>query len=297
MAVTHGPPDYRPNRVVILGSAGFVGSSVLRRLELAGVPILALPRTELDLTAPTAGDRLATLLQPDDSLVFAAAQAPVKNNAMLLGNLQMAVTVCAALAVQPVGHLVYISSDAVYADGPLPLTEASPTAPGSLHGVMHLTRELMLASTHPEAFCIVRPTLIYGSGDPHNGYGPNQFLRLVEQDSPIVLFGEGEERRDHVHIDDVAELVTRIVCQRSTGVLNIATGHVTSFRAIAEAVITASGKACVIKTRPRSGPMPHDGYRPFDSAATYAAFHDFTYSDLMAILHSAASEAMPDVAV
>ncbi len=277
MAVTHGPPDYRPNRAVILGSAGFVGSSVVRRLELAGVPILALPRTELDLTAPTAGDRLATLLQPDDSLVFVAAQAPVKNNAMLLSNLQMAVAVCTALAVQPVGHLVYISSDAVYADGPLPLTEASPTAPGSLHGVMHLARELMLASTNPEAFCIVRPTLIYGPGDPHNGYGPNQFLRLVEQDSPIALFGEGEERRDHVHIDDVAELITRIVCQRSTGILNIATGHVTSFRAVAETIVTASGKACAIETRPRSGPMPHDGYRPFDSTATNRAFPDFSY--------------------
>ena len=27
--------------------------------------------------------------------------------------------------------------------------------------------------------CIVRPTLVYGANDPHNGYGPNKFIRLA----------------------------------------------------------------------------------------------------------------------
>ena len=45
---------------------------------------------------------------------------------------------------------------------------------------------------------ILRPTLIYGAGDPHNGYGPNRFRRLAATGKPIILFGEGEERRDHV---------------------------------------------------------------------------------------------------
>ena len=44
----------QPNRVVILGSAGFVGAACHRRLETLGVPVLPLPRTELDLTTPEA---------------------------------------------------------------------------------------------------------------------------------------------------------------------------------------------------------------------------------------------------
>ena len=37
----------------------------------------------------------------------------------------------------------------------------------------------------------------------------------------INLFGNGEERRDHVYIDDVAELMVRVLAHRSVGALNI----------------------------------------------------------------------------
>ena len=43
---------------------------------------------------------------------------------------------------------------------PLPLTEASPAAPTSLHGAMHLAREQMLLSVAgPIPLAILRPTL------------------------------------------------------------------------------------------------------------------------------------------
>jgi len=35
-----------------------------------------------------------------------------------------------------------------------------------------------------------------------------------------------------------------------------------------------------IKAGPRSGPMPHNGYRPFDIAACRAAFPDFNFTPL-----------------
>jgi nucleoside-diphosphate-sugar epimerase len=46
-------------------------------------------------------------------------------------------------------------------------------------------------------------------GDPHNGYGPNRFRRLAAAGQEIVLFGGGEERRDHVLVDDVARDASR----------------------------------------------------------------------------------------
>jgi len=55
---------------------------------------------------------------------------------------------------------------------------------------------LSVAGSIPLA--ILRPTLVYGAGDPHNGYGPNRFRRLASANQPIVLFGEGEERRPAV---------------------------------------------------------------------------------------------------
>lgn len=266
-----------PKRVVVLGAGGFVGGAVLARLERDGVPVLPLARAQVDLLAAGAEARLAGYLQPDDAFVAVSARAPVKNADMLVENMLMVRTMLRALALRTVAHVVNVSSDAVFADSDAPLNEQSNTAPGSLHGMMHLARELMFRTEVKSPLATVRPTLIYGAGDPHNGYGPNKFRRLAGNGEDIVLYGEGEERRDHVCVDDVAELIARVLFRRSAGSLNIATGEVHSFRAIAEKVVKLSGRNVAIKGSPRSGPMPHNGYRPFDASATRSAFPDFRY--------------------
>ena len=269
-----------PKRVVILGSAGFVGSACCQRLESKGITVLSVPRTELDLTQPDASAKLAAIFKPEDTLLFVSAKAPVKNEAMLIENLQMGKAVCEALQKSSVQHVVYISSDAVYADSDSPLSEKSCAQPGSLHGVMHLTREVMLANAWHGSLCFLRPTLIYGSEDPHNGYGPNRFMKQAKKGEEISLFGEGEERRDHVWIQDVADLTCRVLYQQSTGILNIATGTIISFRNIAEHIMQITPNSSQIKSNPRSEPMPHNGYRAFDPSETHHAFSDFNYTNL-----------------
>ena len=270
----------RPDRVVIVGAGSFVGKAAKRKLVERGVPQLGLARQDLDLLSTGASGQLAAHLREGDTLLIIAAKAPVKNNEMLLANLQMMAAVCEAISTAAVGHVIYISSDAVYADSDAPITESSCAEASSLHGVMHLAREIMLANVCKVPLCILRPTLIYGAHDPHNGYGPNRFRRLVQRGETIELFGEGEERRDHVYIDDVAELIVRCILHKSQGKLNIATGIVTSFREIADLISSSASKSVTIKTLPRSGPMPHRGYRAFDPSATLSAFSDFRYTPL-----------------
>lgn len=277
-------PPTPPSRVVILGSAGFVASAISRRLETSGNVLLALPRTMLDLSHPGSSKLLAELLLPDDSLLFVAANAPVKNEAMLVDNLQMGANVCRALRASPVKHVVYISSDAVYADSVQPLTEKSCAQPSSLHGAMHLAREIMLANCHGGPLCILRPTLIYGVNDPHNGYGPNRFCRLAASGEDIVLFGNGEERRDHVWVENVAEIAVRILEHQSSGTLNVATGEAWSFCEVAEQVARLALKAILIRGSIRVGPIPHNGLRIFDAGATYMAMPDFRYTSLPNVL-------------
>ncbi len=266
-----------PSRVVILGAGGFVASAVERRLRDAAIPVLALPRTTLDLKLDKAGEHLASYLRPDDALLFAAANAPVKNEEMLVANIQMGAAVCQALRASPVQHVIYISSDAVYADSDQPLTEQSCAQPASLHGAMHLTREVMLYNSVADTLCILRPTLIYGADDPHNGYGPNQFCRLAAAGEDIILFGNGEERRDHVWVEDVAKIVTRVLLFQSIGCLNIATGKVHSFREIAELVCQLFSDQVAVTVRARIGQMPHNGFRPFNTVATAITFTDFDF--------------------
>jgi nucleoside-diphosphate-sugar epimerase len=267
--LTHRHPQpVSRGKALVLG-AGFVGGEAARRLAAKDWEIRTLRSAELDLTSDQAGEKLACLLRPGETLLFVSAKAPVKSPDMLMANLRMAQAVLVACGKVPPAHLVYVSSDAVYADEPRPLSESTPAAPTSLHGVMHLTRELML-QTLGLPMAVVRPTLIYGEGDPHNGYGPNQFLRLARKKKAIVLFGEGEERRDHVYVGDVGEILARVVVHQSTGTVNAVSGEVHSFREIAERVARLAG--IPVHASARRGPMPHGGFRPFDARALVAAF-------------------------
>jgi UDP-glucose 4-epimerase len=271
IANLHDSPR-KPARTVVLGAGGFIGGASARRLRSEGIQVAALGRDSCDLLAADAATRLAAELRPDDTLVFVSARAPVKNVAMLMENTRMGEAVCGALKNQPVAHVVYISSDAVYKDSAEPLSESSCAEPGSLHGLMHLTREVMLRSEFSGPLVYVRPTLTYGIDDPHNGYGPNRFRRLATEGNDITLFGDGEEQRDHVAVDDIAELVLRVVLHRSTGIVNAVTGNVVSFRTLAEFIAAQFAPLVAIKGSTRIGSMPHNGLRHFAPSAALAAF-------------------------
>ncbi|NKB57501.1 MAG: NAD-dependent epimerase/dehydratase family protein [Alphaproteobacteria bacterium] len=270
-----------PSRVVVLGAGGFVGGAAADRLASDNVEVARLGRKTVDLLTDGASDILAAQLDSQDALLVVSAHAPCKNTTMLADNIRMMDSVCRGLEKSPVSHVVYISSDAVYADDPNPLIETSRVGPDSLHGMMHAARELMLKSIVGETpYAVLRPSLLYGVADPHNGYGPNQFRRRAAAGEDIVLFGEGEERRDHVLIDDVAEIIRLVLFHRSRGALNIATGVVASFREVAEMVAGHFNPLPKIAGRPRQGPMPHSGYRPFNIDACRSAFPAFRYTSL-----------------
>lgn len=268
----------KPSRVIIIGAGGFVGGAIGKRLESDGVPTLPLTRKELDLLGDDAVAKLKRLLTPPDSVVMVSAAAPAKTVPMLMQNLRMAEAVCAALAEREIAHLVYISSDAVYADDANPVTERSACAPSTIHGMMHAARELMLKSSTKAPIAILRPTLIYGAADPHNGYGPNRFRREAQKGGPIMIFGEGEERRDHVLVDDVARIAALTLAHRSAGVLNVVTGVSTSFHDIAQMIAKQYG--VTVKSQPRPGPRPHLLHRFFDITDCLKAFPTFHYTPL-----------------
>jgi UDP-glucose 4-epimerase len=270
----------KPKRAVVIGAGGMVGGSIVQELAKSGIPTLALTRREVDLLGSSGSDRLKSELSADDAVVLVSAVAPAKNAARLMANLRMAEAALAAFAAVSPAHLLYISSDAVYADDANPVTERSPVAPSTTHGMMHATRELMFRSEYRGPFAALRPTLIYGARDPHSGYGPNRFRRQAAEGEPITVFGEGEEKRDHVAVEDVARLAVRILLHRSTGAINAATGVATSFHDIAHMVARQFTPAAQVKSLPRAGPRPHLLHRFFDITECYKVFPDFHFEPL-----------------
>ena len=276
------PHPAAPARVVVLGGHGFVGSQLVAHLRATGVPVLSLSAADLDLTQPSAVERLDAVLRPDDALVFVSALTPDrgKDIATLMRNLQMGQHVCAAVAQAPCAHVVYVSSDAVYHDDANPVHERSCCQPSSLYGVMHVARERMLIETlRPSRapLALIRLSLLYGAADTHNGYGPNRFVRLAVAGTPITLFGRGEEKRDHVCIDDVSRLLGSVLAHRSEGVLNIATGESHAFSEVARLVAELSGRDVAIEPTARANRITH---RHFDIAGVIEAFPRFQFTPL-----------------
>ena len=185
--------EKKPKRVVILGTSGIIASNLQKALKDKNINILPVGRSKLDLKNENASEVLATKIKKEDVVVFIAAEVPVKNIKMFINNLKICRTVCSGLKNKKISHLIYISSDAVYADVRGKISEQSITSPGSLHGLMHLTRESILRDKFEKILCILRPTLIYGIGDAHNGYGPNRFINLALKNKLISIFGYGEE--------------------------------------------------------------------------------------------------------
>ena len=224
---------------------------------------MKLPRKKIDLKKESSVKKLLKIIKKEDAIFFAAAEAPVKNESMLLNNLLMAKHVCEVIKKKSSSFLLYLSSDAVYSDSKKKIDETSLTVPESLHGIMHLTREIMLENVCTKKLCIVRPTLVYGNGDPHNGYGPNRFLKLIKDKKDIELFGKGEELRDHVWINDVSEAISKLIISRTAGKYNLVTGKVISFNEISRKLLKFYGKKNKIIYKKRVGAMPHNGYRAF----------------------------------
>jgi UDP-glucose 4-epimerase len=266
--------DKKPNRVVILGGNGFLGGAITDFLRTLEVNVLSLDSKELDLLLPDASAKLSKIINSKDVLIFISAKAPCRNINMFLENIQMLKAVCETLLSTMISHLVYISSDAVYIDSNKMISENSTTAPDSIHGIMHLAREIGLKNSYLGPLAIVRPTLVYGNQDPHNGYGPNRFHKLACKGEDIVLFGEGEEQRDHIAVEDVAKLVSQIVLRKSEGVINAVSGEVVTFKELAELAISCINSTTKLVTSQRKEPMPHNGFRAFNNSSIFNAFPD-----------------------
>ena len=273
----HWTVPQKPDRVVVLGRRGFVASASITALLDSDIAIEAIASRDLDLTSSGAGDKLCDYLRDSDVLLFVSAIAPCKDTPALMSNLKMAEAVYFALQKQPVAQVVYVSSDAVYPSGSNPIDESTLTAPEGMHGLMHLTREVMIKEAVDSPVCILRPSLLYGADDPHNGYGPNRFRRLASEGKNIQLFGEGEEKRDHVLIDDLATLVTLCVMHRSDGILNIVSGDSSSFKEVAVKVVSHFENSVSIEGTPRQNDITHVHY---DNITVSKAFPKFCFTSL-----------------
>ena len=266
-----------PARVVLLGANGVIGRVTSSYLREKGVFSLALGTAELDLLAHDAGARLAALLHPQDAMVVLACLTPDRGRDLgtMTRNIQMAINICEAVKHRPIAHLIYLSSDAVYPRSIEVITEETPTEAIDCYSAMHLMRERLFSQLIGCPLAILRCTQVYARDDVHNAYGPCRFHRTASAQGQIVLFGKGEDTRDHIAVEDVAAIIYLCLIYRSRGLLNVATGQSVSFAEIARIIADATDPRPATVSVPRRIPLTH---RRFNIAACMKAFPGLVFT-------------------
>ena len=249
---------------VIFGGSGFVGTALRRMLDREGVAYFA---PDFDLCRIDSKDWVRDAVNDGDTLVMLAAYTHEHGKPHRLAelNVRMAASVIEGIEGKQLQHCVYISSDSVYGVSDSVITESTPVCPNTVYGHMHALREQMFKDRFPE-LTILRPCAIYGKGDTHNAYGINQFVKTATEEGQITLFGEGEEMRSNVHVDDVAAVIAKSARDKISGVFNVNCGRAYSFMQLAEII---GGNGVRILSKPRTQPVTH---RLVDNSLLVAKF-------------------------
>lgn len=234
-------------RTLVLGGTGFIGQALTRLMTEEGMDFISVGSKDINLESEDAHEQVSNLAKQCSSVVFLSAIAPTKTITDLRRNVLITESVCRGLAQAPtVKHLTVVSSDAVYSSRDSFVSEATIPAPDSLHGVMNLSREIACSQIGIDKVMIVRPTGVYGPGDTHNSYGPNRFARQLLQQESIQIFGRGYGVRDHVFVDDVADLIVGAVVSQMAGVSNAVSGSSIAFRDVANLLVNLSERPSAI---------------------------------------------------
>jgi UDP-glucose 4-epimerase len=250
-------------KIFVFGSNGFVGRAICSLLKTVGETIVEIDRRAFSRFKNNP-DEFRGILTPMDVIIFCSAIVPAKDDKDFSDNIILVKDFIELIGSSEFQYLLNVSSDAVYGDYDRPISEADDPKPASIHGMMHFSREFLLNYSHSQILGNLRPTLIYGPEDSHNSYGPNRFIRQGLANSPIQVYGKGEERRDHIFIEDVAKIVYKMIQVRLIGNLNAATGQIIDYKTIAFDVQSKIPNSQVTFISRIETSLPHNGYREFD---------------------------------
>ncbi|MGE0849257.1 MAG: NAD-dependent epimerase/dehydratase family protein [Hyphomicrobiaceae bacterium] len=259
-------------RLLVTGGAGFIGAHLCRRLLADGHAISVVDNESTgrrEILPPgirfVQGDvtRLAEV-EPEfaggvDAVCHIAGQVSIIRSFSdptqdLRTNVEGTLNILQLCLKYKVPRLIYASSMTLYGDCKnVPTPESEPCQPDSYYGITKFAAERYVHSTaqRPDlgfdfGVTSLRMFSVYGPGqsfsNPYQGV-LGIFSGNLLRGEPITIFGDGNQTRDFVYVDDIVEAWVRALrTPASRGqIINLGSGHSLSINDLANAVITAFG--------------------------------------------------------
>lgn len=275
-------------RPLVIGGAGFIGSSLVRLLASDG-PVLVLDDLSTGHAANIAGvpgaDLVEASLLDDEALERVIQEASVVYHLACLGvrhsihqpvqnhqvNALGTLKVLETARHHGAERVVYCSTSEVYGTAEhVPMDEHHPTWPHTVYGGSKLAGEAYTRAYHVTygmPTVVIRPFNAFGPRSHHEGDSGEvipKFLVRAQNGLPPIIFGDGSQTRDFTFVEDTARAIAAAgVRDAAVGeTINVGNGHEIPVLELARVVADVVG-------RPDLTPEMHAG-RPGDVLRLYA---------------------------
>ncbi len=245
-------------KVLIFGSKGMVGSSVVRNLKSSSkITLFESSRNDTDLFSFEATKKTIESFRPNIIINSAAKVGGIlannlKRSDFILNNLKINMNIFESIIKFPEIKLVNLGSSCIY-----PLNAENPISEKSLMtGVLEPTNspyamakltaiEMGDALTKEFGHKIINlmPTNLYGPNDNFSDTESHVIPGLISRMhkakksklNEFTVWGTGSPLREFLHVDDLAEAIKFIMLSEAdTGLYNIGSNHEVSIKQLVE---------------------------------------------------------------
>lgn len=232
--------DLGSQRILVTGGLGFVGRHLVARLAQRGAEVITASRSRahssairhegLDLRDAASCDRVVAAVQPHIIYHLAGTKSRSDDISLLREAYETNVFGPANLfmsaARQPaLKTIVVIGSSEEYGRTESTNTEQTREAPISVYSLVKtsLTHVAQFLNRVYGIPCvIIRPTVVYGPGQPADMFIPALIQALIQ--GRIFPMTAGEQTRDFVYVSDVVDALERAAACHEGELLNVGSG-------------------------------------------------------------------------
>lgn len=269
-------------RIAVIGGAGFIGSHIVDQLRSEDVreivvldnfvrgtrhnlaAALADPRVKLIEGSITDRALLSTALAGCDGVFHLAAlwlfECVHQPRAALDVNVTGTWNVIEACREAGVQKVVYSSSASVYGDAlAIPMTEDHPFNNRTMYGATKIAGEQFFRAVyeqHKMDYAGLRYMNVYGPRMDYKGTYVSVIMKVldrIEAGERPVIWGDGSQAYDFVHVDDVARAnVLALTSEVSDVCLNVGCGVQTTINELVAALLRLTNSTLEPEYRPNA---------------------------------------------
>jgi nucleoside-diphosphate-sugar epimerase len=276
--------------VLVTGGSGYFGTILAARAAAEGDRVRIL-----DLNPPAPGGPAADVIEGDvrdrrlvddavagcDVVFHNVAQVPLARDRHLFRSVNVVGTANVLVAARRAGvaKVVHTSSSAIYGiPASNPVTEATPPSPLEAYGRAKVEAEALCreAAAGGLDVTIIRPRTILG----HGRLGILAVLfELVAAGAPVYVLGDGSNRYQFVHADDLADAAVRAVGRPGPASYNIGASAFGSMRETLQVLVDHAGTGSRVRSLPAAPARMAMKALAGTGLAPFAPYHWLLYGE------------------